>query len=56
MNMNTQIEMPKDDDEISLWDIVDFLKDGWHWLAGGLVLGLLGAVGFVLVSDRKSVV
>ena len=53
MNMNTQIEMPKDDDEISLWDIVDFLKEGWHWLSGGVLLGLACAIGFVLVSPAQ---
>lgn len=53
MNMNTQIEMPKDDDEISLWDIVYFLKEGWRWLAGGVVAGAVGAVGFVLVSPTQ---
>ena len=53
MNMNTQIEIPKDDNEISLWDIVDFLKEGWRWLAGGVVAGAVGAVGFVLVSPAQ---
>lgn len=51
--MNTQIEIPKDDNEISLWDIVDFLKEGWRWLAGGVVAGAVGAVGFVLVSPAQ---
>lgn len=53
MDKNAQVNMAQDDDEISLWDIVDFLKDGWHWLAGGLAVGLLGAVGFVLVTPAK---
>ena len=53
MNMNTQIEVPEDDNEISLWDIVDFLKEGWRWLAGGVVAGAVGAVGFVLVSPAQ---
>ena len=51
--MNTQIEVPEDDNEISLWDIVDFLKEGWRWLAGGVVAGAVGAVGFVLVSPAQ---
>ena len=51
--MNTQIEIPKDDNEISLWDIVDFLKEGWRWLAGGVLAGAIGAVGFVLVSPAQ---
>ena len=53
MNMNTQIEIPKDDNEISLWDVVDFLKEGWRWLAGGVVAGAVGAVGFVLLSPAQ---
>lgn len=53
MNMNTQIEVSEDDNEISLWDIVDFLKEGWRWLAGGVVAGAVGAVGFVLVSPAQ---
>ncbi len=53
--MNNQIPLntPQGDDEISLWDIVNFLKEGWRWLAGGLVLGLLGAVGFVMMSPSR---
>ena len=53
MNMNTQIEMPKDDDEISLWDIVDFLKEGWHWLSGGVLLGLACAIGYLLLTPKQ---
>lgn len=53
MNNQTPLNTPQDDDEISLWDIVNFLKEGWTWLAGGLVLGLLGAVGFVMVSPSQ---
>ncbi len=53
MNTQTPLNTPQDDDEISLWDIVNFLKEGWRWLAGGLVLGLLGAVGFVIVSPSQ---
>ena len=53
MDNNAQLNVAQNDDEISLWDIVDFLKEGWRWLGGGLVLGLLGAVGFVLVSPAQ---
>ena len=41
------------DDEISIWDIVNFLKEGWRWLAGGLLLGLACAIGFLLVTPQK---
>lgn len=53
MNTLTPINAPQDDDEISLWDVVNFLKDGWRWLAGGVVAGAVGAVGFVLVSPAQ---
>ena len=53
MNNQIPIKTPKDEDEISLWDIVNFLKEGWTSLAGGLVLGLVGAVGFVVVSPTQ---
>jgi uncharacterized protein involved in exopolysaccharide biosynthesis len=53
MDKNTQINGPQDDDEISLWDIVDFLKDGWRWLAGGMLLGLVCAVAYLLVTPKQ---
>jgi uncharacterized protein involved in exopolysaccharide biosynthesis len=53
MNTQTPMNAPQDDDEISLWDIVNFLKDGWRWLAGGVVAGAVGAVGFVLVTPSQ---
>lgn len=53
MNNQTQMNTPQADDELSLWDILNFLKEGWHWLAGGLVVGLIGAVGFVLSSPAQ---
>lgn len=52
MSNQTQINTPQDD-EISLWDVVNLLKEGWLWLAGGLLLGLAGAVGFVVVSPPQ---
>ena len=53
MNTQTPMNAPQGDDEISLWDIVYFLKDGSRWLVGGLVFGLLGALGYVLVSPAQ---
>lgn len=53
MDKNTQLNTSPDDDEISLWDFVDFLKDAWRWLAGGLVVGAAAAVGFVLMSPAQ---
>lgn len=41
------------DNEVSLWDIVNFLKEGWRWLAGGLLLGLLCAAVFLALMPQK---
>lgn len=46
--MHTEI-----DNEISLWDVVTFLREGWVCLAGGLITGLIGGVGFVLSSPAQ---
>lgn len=42
-----------EDDEISLWDMVSFLKEGWRWLVGGVALGLVAAVAFVLFAPTQ---
>lgn len=42
-----------DDDGLNLWELLDVVKSGWHWLAGGAVIGLAGAVGFVLVIPAQ---
>ena len=34
------------DEGLNLWDLLDVVKSGWHWLAGGAAVGLAGAVGF----------
>lgn len=53
MNNPMPLTAPQKEDELSLWDILNFLKEGWHWLAGGLVVGLIGAVGFLLSSPAQ---
>lgn len=54
MNNQAQFnQVPEADQEVSLWDILNFLKDGWRWLAGGLLLGLLCAVGYLIVTPKK---
>lgn len=53
MNDQTHLNTSQDDNELSLWDIVYFLKEGWRWLAGGLVLGLVGAVINLLVTPEQ---
>ncbi len=53
MNNPTQINLSEDDDGISLWDIVELLKEGWRWMAGGLIAGLIGAMGFMAISPTQ---
>lgn len=40
------------DDEISIWEVVSFLKDGWRWLASGLLLGLACVIGYLVVTPK----
>lgn len=47
-NFNSNIE-----DEISLKDIVDFLIESWKTIVATGVLGLLGAVTFIVVTPNK---
>lgn len=45
------------DDEISLFDLWDRLRDGWKAVAGGLVLGIAGAVaGIVMIPPKYEAV
>lgn len=53
MNAQTPMNAPQDDDELPFWDIVDCLKEGWRWLAGGLLLGLACAIGYLLVMPKQ---
>ena len=41
------------DDEINLWELLEHLKNGWQWLVGGCVVGLVGAFGFVFVTPAQ---
>ena len=41
------------DDEINIWELMGHLKSGWHWLAGGCAVGLLGATGFLMLVPAK---
>lgn len=41
------------DDEINIWELIGHLKSGWHWLAGGCAVGLLGATGFLMLVPAK---
>lgn len=42
-----------EDEGLNLWDLLDVIKSGWHWLVSGAALGLAGAVGFVLVVPAQ---
>lgn len=53
MNIQTPINTSQDVDEISLWDILVFFKEGWRWLACGVVAGALSAFGFVSASPAQ---
>lgn len=53
MNTQNPINDCQTDDEFSLWDAVNFLKESWCWLVGGVVVGVVGAVVFVLVAPAQ---
>lgn len=41
------------DDELSIWIVIEFIKSGWRWLAGGAVVGVVGAIGFVAMVPAQ---
>ncbi len=49
MNDNEMVQ----DDEISLFDLWEKLKDGWRFVVGGTVLGLAGAGAALMVLPPK---
>lgn len=42
-----------DDDGLNLWELLEVVKSGWRWLAGGAMIGLAGAIGYVLVVPAQ---
>ncbi|MGV1017866.1 MAG: Wzz/FepE/Etk N-terminal domain-containing protein [Fluviibacter phosphoraccumulans] len=38
-----------EEEGLNLWELLDAVKSGWYWLVGGAVLGLAGALGFILI-------
>jgi LPS O-antigen subunit length determinant protein (WzzB/FepE family) len=52
-NMSDQNFNPSIDDEISLKDIVDFIVESWKTILATGILGVLGAVGYILVTPNQ---
>lgn len=50
---NALNELAAQNDESAIWNVLDFFKIAKNWLAGGAVMGLLGAVGFVIVAPTQ---
>ena len=41
------------EDEVSLFDLLDKLKDGWHWILGGLFIGVSGAATVIFITPNQ---
>ena len=41
------------EDEVSLFDLLDKLKDGWHWILGGLFIGVFGAAMVIFITPNQ---
>lgn len=41
------------DGELSLRDVLDFLKQAWRWLAAGATAGLIGAAGLEMITPSQ---
>lgn len=50
---NEMTQLNAEDEGLNLWELLDLIKSGWHWLVGGAVVGLAAAVGFVLVVPAQ---
>lgn len=42
-----------DDVGPNLWDLLDAVKSGWHWLAGGAAIGLAGSIVFLFAVPAQ---
>lgn len=42
-----------EDDGLNLWELLDVVKQCWHWLVGGAAVGLAEAVGYLLVVHAQ---
>lgn len=52
MNNQDKFSAPQDS-ELSVWDIIDFFKQGRFWFVGGLCLGIVCAVAYLLVTPKQ---
>lgn len=41
------------DDEVSIWIVIEHIKSGWRWLAVSILVGVAGAIGFVVVVPAQ---
>lgn len=46
---NDVTSLNTEEEGLNLWELLDAVKSGWYWLVGGAVLGLAGALGFILI-------
>ena len=55
MNTTTesQATLASDDDEISLYELWRMLVEGWRWIVGGMVAGVITAVGYLAVTPPQ---
>ena len=57
MHNNTQLDtqsyLVSEAAALSPWEILGLLKAGWYWFVGGALVGLIGAIGFVVVSPAQ---
>lgn len=51
--IHDRIKHNENEDDINLWELLKHIKSGWYWLASGGVIGLIGAIGFVVISPAK---
>lgn len=47
------LRLESDGDEINIFELMEYLKSGWQWLAGGCAVGLLGVTGYLMATPAK---
>lgn len=51
--MRDEMQVAEVDDEISIWELLDALMAAWRWWVGGAAVGLLAAIGFLVLTPAK---